>query len=203
MRLLGGSRTGRSLPGAAQGLLSLDGVLHTTPLTLLALSRRLVGSAVTNARRSLEEIAGAIDDRGALLQHLDDGVEAGDLLRLTRAACLQLLGTKSTGRLAYIAREGMPDIVPVNYALDGDDLLIRSGPGPKLQAAERREHVAFEVDDIDEQTHTGWSVVVSGIAERLAWEDCARRGLPEPWATGSRRHAILITPQRIEGRQLL
>jgi hypothetical protein len=191
---------GWSLPVAA---VSLDGLLHTTPLSLLALTRRLVGGAVSNARRSLEEIAGAVDDRGALLAHLDDGIEAGDLLRLTPAACVELLATKRTGRLAYIARAGLPDIVPVNYVLDGGAVLIRSGPGPKLQAAERREHVAFEVDEIDEQTHTGWSVVVSGLAQRLTWEDALRRGAPEPWATGTRRHTILIRPQRIEGRQLL
>ncbi len=95
--------------------------------------------------------------------------------------------------------------MPVNYAFDGRDLVIRTGPGPKLQAAERRERVAFEVDDIDEDTHTGWSVVLSGSARRLSSVEERRLpagSQPAPWATGARSALLMITPTRIDGRRL-
>jgi hypothetical protein len=177
--------------------------LAATPLSVLALSRRLTGSALGNARRSLGEITDAVQDRGRLLERLDHALDSGDLLRLSPAVCLELLATRSTGRLAYIARAGVPDIVPVNYLVQDGLIIIRTAPGPKLQAAERREHVAFEVDDIDETTRTGWSVVVAGLAERLSGQEAARYRQPEPWATGPRRHTLIIRPQRLDGRQLL
>ena len=118
---------------------------------------------------------------------------------------LALLASRRTGRLGYVARAGVPDVVPVNLALDGDRLLVRSGPGPKLQAAERREVVAVEVDDIDEQTRTGWSVVVAGRSRRLHTSEAAALDddlLPEVWARGPRSSVIAIELTRVEGRRL-
>jgi hypothetical protein len=191
------------VPTPVAGLVAADGLLRTTPTSLLALSRRLTGSALTNARRSLEEIADAVQDRGHLLERLDQALDSGDLLRLSPAVCLELLASRSTGRLAYIARAGVPDIVPVNYLVHEGTVVIRTAPGPKLQAAERRERVAFEVDDIDETTRTGWSVVVSGVAERLSGQQAAQYAQPEPWANGPRRHTLIIRPLHLDGRQLL
>lgn len=85
----------------------------------------------------------------------------------------------------------------------GDKVLVRSGPGPKLQAAERGDMVAFEVDDIDEEQHTGWSVVVVGRTRRLSAAEQNRVELvPTPWAVGPRLHLVRITPTRITGRRL-
>lgn len=169
---------------------------------LQALIGSLPGGAVRNARESLERIACAIAERVSPLEQQESGQE-GDLQRLSRATCLELLCSRSTGRLAYAARAGAPDIVPVNYVLNGDVLLIRSGPGPKLQAAERRELVAFEVDDVDEVTHAGWSVVVTGRAERLSSTDATAGRLPVPFAGGVRRHVVRISIDHLEGRRLL
>ena len=82
-------------------------------------------------------------------------------------------------------------------------MLIRSGAGPKLQAAERRELVAFEVDELDDDSHSGWSVVVHGRAERVTEPDGADSAeLPLPWAAGPRVHTIRITPRRVTGRRI-
>lgn len=168
----------------------------------------LPGSALTNARAGTRDLALAVAHRLAL-QPLDDDCvpSAGDLGVLSRAECLLLLRGQRLGRLAYIARAGVPDIVPVNFTLYGDTVLIASGPGPKLQAAERRELVAFEVDHLDEAGPTGWSVVVSGRARRLSTTElqAQRRSgdaLPLPWANGPRHSLIQIVPTRIAGRRL-
>jgi hypothetical protein len=150
-------------------------------------------AALTNAEHALDHLHRAIEDRVALR-------DGGRLERLSRAETHEVLATQLVGRFVYVAREGVPDVVPVNYVWHEDTILIRSGPGPKLQAAERRETVAFEVDEVDETTHTGRSVVVLGRAEVL--EPRAVRLDPEPWADGPRRHVIRIVPTRVEGRRL-
>lgn len=76
--------------------------------------------------------------------------------------CLDLLSTRHVGRLAVVDG-ARPLIFPVNYALVGDHIVLRTNPGTKMRAA-LRSPVAFEVDDIDEERECGWSVVVTGGA---------------------------------------
>lgn len=179
-------------------LVSWDRLRHTTPLTVGSASRRIAGSALANARQSLHDITATVEDRRELQRELP---EPGQLQRLTPDECFALLASTTTGRLAYIRRRGIPDIVPVNFALDGNSIVMRSGPGPKLQAAERGEHVAFEVDSFDEASHSGWSVVVSGLAHLVPPH--AAGSEPSPWALGPRRHTMRINIGRIDGRRLL
>lgn len=173
-----------------------------TALTDLVL--RPTRGALANARGATMMLALAVADRMALTDSLDaDDDESGALHGMSRAECYDLLRAGCVGRLAYVARPGVPDIVPVNYALDGDDVLVRSGPGPKLQAAERREIVAIEVDAIDETTRTGRSVVVVGRAQRVSVTDELRwHETTDPWAAGPRRHVMRIHPDRVTGRRL-
>ena len=149
--------------------------------------------SLENARRSLEEIERAIADRAALV----DAGERG-IIQLSYHETVELLETCTVGRLAYVARGGVPDIVPVNYVWYDGGVLIRSGPGPKLQAAQRHEMVAFEVDQLDEENRTGRSAVVVGSASVVEPLEID----VESWAAGPRRHLILITPTRVEGRRL-
>ena len=167
---------------------------------------RLVASAVSNARRGAIDLARSNNER-RLLQPSTDKPEMpipGELHRLTREECLQLLASRQVGRFAYVESARALDVVPVNYVSRPDgSILFRSGPGPKLSAAERRDVVAFQVDDIDENGQAGWSVLVTGCARRLSAEEAeGLPGLPTPWAFGPRRHVVLIEPTRIEGRRL-
>jgi nitroimidazol reductase NimA-like FMN-containing flavoprotein (pyridoxamine 5'-phosphate oxidase superfamily) len=172
--------------------------------TLLEAGGRVAGSALSNARSALADISAAVDDRQRLADDLLHATEAGDLARLSRHRCMELLATRSVGRLAYVARAGTPDVVPVNYVLIGEDVVLRSGVGPKLQAGRRGDVVAFEVDEIDERNRTGWSVVVHGTAELLDSRRAARLPQqPEPWAAGRRQHSLRIAVRHVEGRQLL
>jgi hypothetical protein len=149
---------------------------------------------LSNARRALAVIERAIADRAEL------SPEAGGLKVLPQEETVALLRRQSVGRFAYVAREGTPDVVPVNYVWDNGSALVRSGPGPKLQAAQRGDIVALEVDEIDLETHTGVSAVVVG---RAAIADPATAGSDAvTWAEGPHRHLIRITPTRIEGRRL-
>ena len=72
---------------------------------------------------------------------------------LTVAECRELLNGHHFGRFAFVDSVGvLPSIVPVNYLLDEDKIVIRTDAGSKLAAALRGAPVAFEVDGVDE-TH--------------------------------------------------
>ena len=88
---------------------------------------------------------------------------------LTTEECLHLLSTASVGRIA-VTRDALPVILPVNYAVDGTSLVIRTSEGSVLKAARAGGAVvAFEVDSLDERTMTGWSVLITGtLRESLA-----------------------------------
>ncbi len=160
----------------------------------------LVRDAVGNARRSLDDITRAIADRRSVQQHEE---QAHELVRLSTEECVQLLAESSLGRLAYLARPGTPDVVPVNFLWYDGSVWVRSAPGPKMQAAERRERVAFEVDRVDETTQSGWSVVVVGRLRVVPGGQLPPGIGPEPWSHGTRRHLLRLDPERLEGRRLL
>jgi nitroimidazol reductase NimA-like FMN-containing flavoprotein (pyridoxamine 5'-phosphate oxidase superfamily) len=176
------------------------------PRRALSLAGAVRRGAVSNARSAAELIAEQVLDRERLRPGEGEGEGGpGVLTRLDPEQCRTLLRSRTVGRLAYVARAGVPDVVPVNYSVHGDDLLLRSGPGPKLQAAERREVVAVQVDDLDEQAHAGWSVVVHGRAERLHVAEAAQlpeEVLPRPWASGPRSAVVRVRVQRLDGRRL-
>jgi hypothetical protein len=178
----------------------------STAASQLAQLGRAPRGAVSNARKAAGDLAAAVAQRAlltsALLDPATEEDEPGALRWMGRQEALELLATQSVGRLGYIARAGVPDIVPVNYVLDGEDILISSGPGPKLQAAERGDTVVFEVDDLDPVNRTGWSVVVHGQARHLTGAEAQPAVSPRPWASGPRNRLICIRTRRVTGRRL-
>lgn len=126
------------------------------------------------------------------------------VVALTRDECRKHLAGGYLGRVAFL-EEGRPVVLPVNYELDGEDIVFRTDPGAKLAAALRRAPAAFEIDEINETYHEGWSVVVQGIAEEIVEaSDLARLlSLPlRPWAEGEKGHWIRIRTTKISGRRL-
>jgi len=135
----------------------------------------------------------------------DPGTDPGGLERLSRAECYDLIATVPIGRIVF-TEGALPAIQPVNFALDGDAVVIRTRVGSKLVAAARSAVVAFEVDDYDGVTMTGWSVVLIGRAEPVtAPADLERvRALQlMPWALGDRPAFIRIAPEMVRGRRIV
>ena len=126
------------------------------------------------------------------------------LAQLDRATCLELLATQPVGRLVFTQR-ALPDVLPVNYLLDGENLLIRLGSGSSAAVATRGAVVAFEVDDIDVPSQSGWSVTVVGRAHEIVEPGELRRaaslGLVS-WMGDQRDHFLSITVEKITGRRL-
>lgn len=123
------------------------------------------------------------------------------------AGCLELLGTQQVGRVAVVV--GIhPVIFPVNYRLDGDAVVFRTGDGAKLRGAAGHP-VGFEVDEVDVARHTGWSVHVWGKASDVTEDDGGplfqrlRRLELEPWAVAEASHWVRIDPVSITGRRIV
>lgn len=124
---------------------------------------------------------------------------------MSREECLQMLADNQVGRLA-VSVGGQPVIFPVNYVLDGDVVVFRSDPGTKLDGA-TLARVAFEIDHVDQELKSGWSVVVQGIgryiSDAIDEASARRRGLPlEAWAPGEKEHWVEILDPQITGRRL-
>ncbi|MGZ4640078.1 MAG: CBS domain-containing protein [Actinomycetes bacterium] len=92
---------------------------------------------------------GATDHRGLRVLGLEE--------------CLDRLRKARIGRLAFI-RDGGPVVLPVNHGVDDVGVVFRTTWGSKLLMAEQQGPVAFEVDGVDEERETGWSVLVTGSA---------------------------------------
>ena len=119
--------------------------------------------------------------------------------------CLLLLGRSSLGRLAAV-HDGRPLIFPVNFRRDGRTIVFRTDAGTKLDAVTDDRRVAFEVDELDEHTRTGWSVIVHGLAVEVRDLDELRtlERLPmQVWTPGAKSRFVRIVPEEISGRRIV
>jgi uncharacterized protein len=91
-----------------------------------------------------------------------DGLEV-----LDRVECLRLLNGAGMGRLAGTSG-ALPFVLPVGFAVDGDSIVIETGRGTTLDFATSGSVVAFEVDNLHERGHCGWTVMVTGVAREVS-----------------------------------
>ena len=129
-----------------------------------------------------------------------DAMTQRELEDLSPHECFQLLATANVGRLVYQDEHGQPLAVPVNYAMDGHDIIFRVDGGAKRTAMQEPK-LAFEVDHINEEQHSGWSVLVRGVGAEVS--EHRRRTLkrkgPTPWAIGLHKVWLQIVPNTAPG----
>jgi nitroimidazol reductase NimA-like FMN-containing flavoprotein (pyridoxamine 5'-phosphate oxidase superfamily) len=125
---------------------------------------------------------------------------------LTIEECRSLLASTAVGRIAFLDR-GDPTILPITIGMWDGAVVFTTAPGSKLQAAIMNEPVAIEVDDWDATTHTGWSVLVKGMAtvvddgreidslDRLSVKSWSRPDVPKAW--------VRIVGNEITGRRVV
>ncbi|MEZ5143290.1 MAG: pyridoxamine 5'-phosphate oxidase family protein [Acidimicrobiales bacterium] len=124
---------------------------------------------------------------------------------LTRQECFELLPRAVVGRLAFVDDEG-PGAVPVNYGIAGEDIVFRVETQSHLREVLPR--VAFEVDHVEPDASSGWSVLVRGEARELdldevpAYLEKMHTSFPHPWAEGVHNVWVAITPRTVTGRRL-
>jgi nitroimidazol reductase NimA-like FMN-containing flavoprotein (pyridoxamine 5'-phosphate oxidase superfamily) len=120
--------------------------------------------------------------------------------------CAELLATAQLGRLGVIV-EGRPEIFPVNHVYDRESgaITFPVHEGTKMSGALEWPWVAFEVDGIDTETNTGWSVAVVGAAEEVVDEDTLARLSGERrvlWGEGAGARWLRIVPSKVTGREI-
>ena len=122
---------------------------------------------------------------------------------LPPAECWRLLGDQRLGRIGLVV-DGEPVILPVNYVVHERSIVFRTAGGTKLASATAWPVVSFEIDGT-EGARGGWSVLVTGRAERVH-DDRTRREVEalglEPWAPGLKLNWLRIVPRRVTGRRL-
>src|ERR1700737_253459 len=120
---------------------------------------------------------------------------------ITYRECLELLKTEEVGRIAVVV-EGRPEIFPVNYVLDGNGIMFRTDSGTKLVGATQGP-VAFEVDRLDRETRSGWSVIVHGQATLYTrFDSHAQQRASRLWLDTTKPHLVRVTPDSITGRRI-
>jgi nitroimidazol reductase NimA-like FMN-containing flavoprotein (pyridoxamine 5'-phosphate oxidase superfamily) len=133
------------------------------------------------------------------------------LEELTNDESMRLIGQAEVGRIGFTGRYG-PVVQPVNYKVIDGAIVFRteeySSLGEDLRTGipDAQYHVAFEVDDIDGATKTGWSVLVQGAVHHVD-DESERASLlaagVEPWAGGEKGLFLRITPLHVTGRRIL
>jgi hypothetical protein len=137
--------------------------------------------------------------------HRPISTEPRHRIELGSVEALRLLGSVSLGRIVF-TQHALPTVRPVNHVLDGGDIVIRTNEAAALTMRARQNEgpgvvVAYEADDIDPDTHLGWSVVVTGYA-RLVTEpgELARyQGMLRPWVDQTMDQALRIHPDLVTG----
>ena len=125
---------------------------------------------------------------------------------LAEDECFDLLKRHHFGRVAIAEGADQPPmIMPLNYLIDADTVVVRTDPDSMLGGALRDAMVTFEIDGVDQLQRTGWSVVVSGRAQEVE-DPSDLRELSQtpllPWAPGDRSQYVRITPGSVTGRRI-
>jgi nitroimidazol reductase NimA-like FMN-containing flavoprotein (pyridoxamine 5'-phosphate oxidase superfamily) len=124
--------------------------------------------------------------------------------QLTAEQCWDLLAGVPVGRLAVLV-DSLPEVYPVNFAVDGRSIVFRTDEGNKLRGLGRSPSVCFEADELDVEAKSGWSVLVKGTAREITDSEERRRAEAlslEFWARGAKSRWVRIEPFAISGRRI-
>jgi nitroimidazol reductase NimA-like FMN-containing flavoprotein (pyridoxamine 5'-phosphate oxidase superfamily) len=126
----------------------------------------------------------------------DEGLEA-----LPLAECERRLAMGGVGVLA-LATGAAPLLRPVNFAVDGRRLLIRTGEGQIRAAAASGAPGSLVITELDRLEHTGWSVVVTGTLSLLSGAPNPGDVRLRPWARAEKRNLVALSMDAISGRRI-
>ncbi|MFE0462349.1 helix-turn-helix domain-containing protein [Kitasatospora sp. NPDC058965] len=176
----------------------LDGLLRLGPAFDTTGYLRIAAALGVPIRDLLDGRADAAPGQGAPMRH-------PALLRLSAEECWDLLGARGVGRIAVSTPRG-PGVYPVNYAVQDRTVLYRTDPRG-VAAVRDGAPVSFQADHIDERNSSGWSVLLTGTADRVVLPDKVDRLRAEaparPWAGGRRPLWIRVRPEEVSGRRIL
>lgn len=126
----------------------------------------------------------------------------GRLAELTPYDCWALLNGVRVGRVAWSRPQG-PAVVPVNLTLLDGALWLRTSEDAALVRETAGLPVAIEVDDIDLEARSGWSVLVLGTPELVVGDDVPEHlRVLDVWPAGPHVAYVRVSPTQVTGRRL-
>jgi uncharacterized ubiquitin-like protein YukD len=133
----------------------------------------------------------------------DEWSPQGPVEELSDDSCWELLRRESFGRLA-VSSDNHPQIFPVDYYADGDEILFRTSDGTKLKDLIANDVVVFEVDL--RSRSESWSVMVHGKARVLSADDeisAADRAPLPSWIPVAPYVYVKVVPTSVHGRRFV
>jgi len=126
--------------------------------------------------------------------------------RLDTDEAIRLLASVEFGRVVFTVNS-LPAIRPVNHLLDDGRIIIRTRLTSAISSRARSADgvvVAYGADDINSQTRTGWSVVVTGRAHTVTdpGEVSRYEQLLHPWVNYADT-VVAIEPEFITGFRIV
>jgi uncharacterized protein len=123
---------------------------------------------------------------------------------LDRSECFRLLHDAGIGRIA-VTSGSLPLVLPLSYAVDGETIVVETGRGNLLESATAGAVVGFEVDNLHEHGHHGWTVMVTGVAREVQGSDEIQRLRPllaaDPDADRGDERFVRISSELVTGRR--
>ena len=118
--------------------------------------------------------------------------------------CRQLLGTVPIGRIG-LSEQALPTILPVHFAVHGEDIVTVPLAGAQGVSAGRGDVVVFEVDSYDPATGEWWAVTVTGRSRLVteAAEIADLDGLVRaPWMAGDAGPVTAVRMEVVRGHRV-
>jgi nitroimidazol reductase NimA-like FMN-containing flavoprotein (pyridoxamine 5'-phosphate oxidase superfamily) len=120
---------------------------------------------------------------------------------LSNSECQKRVDVGGIGILA-LCGVSAPVLRPVNFVSYQGQVVIRTGEGQILQAAQGGEPASFVVSNVDRFEHTGWSVVVTGkLVEQSSLGSISDLPL-RPWARAEKHRFVALSIDELSGRRI-
>lgn len=122
---------------------------------------------------------------------------------------LRLLSTVRMGRVIFTVN-ALPTLRPVNHVVMNGLIVFRTHEGAAIARVAGSSNpvrvvVAFEADQIDPNTHLGWSVIATGYASLV--DDPAQVArfarVPGAWLDAPMQNLVCIMPEVVDGFRLV
>ncbi len=117
----------------------------------------------------------------------------------------QVANAAASSNIGRIAINGArsPYVIPVNFTVLDGAIVVRLGTGWAAFHLDGAT-VTFEVDQAAVSQHSGWSVVIEGVARAVTYDEVGRLGknLPTPFVTEPGVRVFEIAPSKVTGRSV-
>ena len=137
--------------------------------------------------------------RDSIVQAADYRTSRGFTV-LTRQDSMRLLERGGVGRIAVPGRPA-PTMRPVNFALRDGRIVMRTADPALSAAAAKALAASFEFDEIRNEDHRAWNVIVTGELEALDDEGLDGRGV-NAWAPSEGERSIALRIADVSGREV-